>query len=655
MADAPDQPLWTPSPERVRASRMHWFMQRAAKRTGQPIDDYDALWRWSCNDPSAFWALVWEMIDAIGDRGDGPVLDDPERLPGAEWFGGARINFAEHLLRFTGDEDAIVFRGEHEAESTAISRDELRRRVAELAAALREMGVGPGDRVAGFMPNLPGTVIAMLAATSVGAIWSSCSPDFGVKGVLDRFARIEPAVLFTADGYSYGGKKFDSREKVAGILEGLADPPQVIVVPYLEPRADLSVLPGARHLADVVEPHAGAELAFERLPFDHPLYIMYSSGTTGLPKCIVQSAGGILLNQLKEHLLHVDLHEGERIFYFTTCGWMMWNWLVAALGTGATIVLFDGSPFHPDASALPRLAEAERIDVFGSSAKYFAALEKAGVTPQQSFDLSRLRSILSTGSPLAEESFDWLYRAFKSDVQVASISGGTDLNGCFVGGNPMLPVYRGEIQCRFLGMDVHAWNEDGKPVVGETGELVCTSAFPSMPIKFWGDEDGAKYQAAYFDRFDGTWCHGDFISINKRGGVHIFGRSDATLNPGGVRMGTAEIYRQVEPLEEIADCLVVGQEWDGDQRVILFVVMAEGHELSPELERRIAKLIRRECSPRHVPAKIIAVPDVPYTISMKKVELAVRDVIHGRPVKNRDALRNPEALDHFVDVAALQD
>jgi len=665
---APAEPLWTPPEARVRNSRMHAFLQRAAARAGARFEGYEDLWRWSVQDLAGFWEMAWEEIAPIADRGDGPVVDDPRLMPGATWFGGTRLSFAENLLRHRGDEPAIVFRGEHMLDSRTISRDELIAHVAAFAAGLRERGVRAGDRVVGFMPNLPETVIAMLAATSIGAIWSSCSPDFGVKGVLDRFARIEPAVLVTADGYSYNGRVFDSLEKVAGILDGLATRPRTIVVPYVAATAgggpgaggggfpDLTHVAGAEHWDDVVRPHAGAEPSYERVPFDHPLYIMYSSGTTGLPKCIVQSTGGILLNQLKEHLLHVDLGPGDRLFYFTTCGWMMWNWLVAGLGTGATIVLFDGSPFHPDASALWRLAEQEGITHFGSSAKYFAALEKAGARPGSSFDLSALRTILSTGSPLVEESFDSLYRDVKADVQVASISGGTDLNGCFVGGCPLLPVHRGEIQCRMLGMDVHAWGEDGAELgPGETGELVCTQAFPSMPVFFWGDEDGSKYRSAYFERFPGVWCHGDFISINARGGVHVHGRSDATLNPQGVRIGTAEIYRQVEPMEEIADSIVVGQDWEGDQRVVLFVVMAEGHELTPDLERRIRRAIREQCSPRHVPARIVAVADVPYTISMKKVELAVRDVIHGRPVRNRDALRNPEALDLYRDLPQLRD
>jgi acetoacetyl-CoA synthetase len=647
--------LWAPTEERARATNMHAFMEEINRRHAAGLTSYDELRAWSVEHLRDFWAAVWDFVSIEATTGYTEVVDDPRRMPGAKWFAGATLNFAANLLRHRDDHPAIVFRGETMATSRTLTHAELYAEVARLAGALRRAGVGPGDRVVGFMPNLPETIVAMLAATSLGAIWSSCSPDFGVKGVLDRFERIAPKVLFAADGYFYGGKTFDSLAKVADILDALPERPQVVVVGYADPAPDVSEVPGAVTLDAFTAGVDDTEIAFEPLPFEHPLYIMYSSGTTGLPKCIVQSAGGVLVNQLKELVLHTDLKREDNIFYFTTCGWMMWNWLVASLGAGATVTLFDGSPFHPDPSALMRLAEQERITVFGASAKYFAALEKAGVRPGAHFDLGPLRAILSTGSPLADESFDYVYREIKADLCLSSISGGTDLNGCFVGGNPMGPVHRGEIQCRCLGMDVHAYDDAGAPVIGTTGELVCTSAFPSMPISFWGDDDGSSYRGAYFERFPGVWHHGDFIEVNDRGGVRIYGRSDATLNPGGVRIGTAEIYRVVEPMDEIEDSLVIGQQWEDDVRVVLFVKLAGGHELTPALAKRIKTAVRSSCSPRHVPARIVPIGDVPYTISMKKVEIAVRDIVHGRPVKNRDALKNPEALDLYVDLPELKD
>jgi acetoacetyl-CoA synthetase len=648
-------PMWMPSDQRARSTNLYRFMQTINQRFGTSFTEYEPLWQWSVDNVADLWATLWDELDVIASQPCDRVIDDVHAMPGANWFAGAHLNFAQNLLRFRDDQAAIIFRGETMHESRTLTYRELSDAVSRLAQTLRAMGVQAGDRVAGFMPNMPETIIAMLAATSLGAIWSSCSPDFGVRGVLDRFARIQPKVLFTANGYSYGGRAFSSLDKVAEIFTELSPHPHVIVVPYTEARADISILPGAQHYEDVIEPYAPGEIQFAQLPFAHPLYIMYSSGTTGLPKCMVQSAGGVLLNQKKELVLHADLVREDRIFYFTTCGWMMWNWLVCSLSVGATVVLFDGSPFHPDASALMRLAEQEQISIFGTSAKYLAALEQAGVKPRDAFDLSALRAILSTGSPLAEESFDYVYRDVKDDVCLSSIAGGTDLNGCFVGGNPMGPVYRGEIQCRQLGMDVHAFDELGNPIVGQTGELVCAKAFPSMPIRFWGDDDGSIYRGAYFERFPGVWHHGDFIEITQHGGVRMLGRSDATLNPGGVRIGTAELYRQVEPLPEIADSLVIGQDWEGDTRVILFVKMADGAMFTDELATRIRKQIRANCTPRHVPAKIIEVADIPYTISMKKVELAVRNIVHGRPVKNRDALKNPESLDGFTNLPQLRE
>ena len=651
------QPLWTPSEQRIRHTNLYAFMQQVNAKHGTDFEDYDRLYDWSISNVRDFWAAMWGFAPIMASRGFDEIVDDPKKMPGAKWFGGAKLNFAENLLRYRDDQTAIIFRGEMMHESRRLTYAELYREVARLAEALRATGVEAGDRVVGFMPNLPETIIAMLAATSIGAIWSSCSPDFGVKGVLDRFARIKPKVLFAADGYFYGGRQFDSLEKVRGIFEQLDSHPKVVVVPYARKQAeiDTSGLPTAVHYRDFIAGAKGGEIDFAQLPFEHPLYIMYSSGTTGLPKCMVQSAGGVLINQLKELILHCDLKREDNIFYFTTCGWMMWNWLVCSLAAGATITLFDGSPFHPDAASLWRLAEQEKITIFGTSAKYLAALEQAGVKPKESFDLSPLKAILPTGSPLAEESFDYVYRDIKADVCLSSIAGGTDLNGCFVGGNPMGPVYRGEIQCRQLAMDVHAFDEDGKAVIGQTGELVCTMAFPPMPIYFWGDEDGSSYRSAYFERYPGAWHHGDFIEITQRNGVRMLGRSDATLNPGGVRIGTAELYRQVEPMEEIEDSLVVGQDWEDDVRVILFVKLAEGAALTAELEKKIKKAIRTGCSPRHVPAKIIPIADIPYIINMKKVELAVRNIIHGKPVKNRDALKNPQSLDLYADLAELKE
>jgi acetoacetyl-CoA synthetase len=640
-----DTPLWRPSRQRIADSNLTAFMVRAGRRAGRAFERYADLHAWSIADPAAFWAEVWEFTGITASRPADRVIDDPKRMPGARWFDGARLNFAENLLGPPDDRTAILFRHERMEQSGRLTRAELHGEVARTAAALRRAGVEAGDRVVGYMPNLPQTVIAMLASASLGAIWSSCSPDFGVRGVLDRFARIGPKVLITADRYAYGGQEYDCLEKVAGILRDIGAAPRVVVVPTLDDRPDLGRLPGAVSWDEFRGDGPPPPLEFAQLPFDHPLYIMFSSGTTGPPKCIVQSAGGVLINQLKEHVLHVDLTPDDVLFYFTTCGWMMWNWLAAGLGTGAAIVLYDGSPLYRGPDALWRLAEADGVTVFGTSASYIAALEKVRATPGSDFDLSRLRTILSTGSPLTDRSFDYVYRRIKADLCLASISGGTDLNGCFVGGCPVLPVYRGAIQCRCLGMDVR--DEQGRDVVGRPGELVCASAFPSMPLSFWGDEDGAAYRSAYFSRFPGVWTHGDFITINRRGGVRISGRSDATLNPGGVRIGTAEIYRQVEPLDAVADSIVIGQRRAGDTRVILFVKLAEGHTLTPDLEQAIRTAIRTNCSPRHVPAKIMAVDDIPYTLSGKKVELAVRQIVHGETVANRDALRNPEALDRI--------
>ncbi|MCF8052718.1 MAG: acetoacetate--CoA ligase [Desulfobacterales bacterium] len=646
--------LWQPTAEQIENANMTRFIRFVNQRYGKSFADYDALWQWSVEEFTDFWAAVWDFVEIIHSRGYDQVVDDPYKMPGTKWFSGAELNFAENLLRYRDEQTALVFKSEAK-DAVRISYAELHRKVAKLAGAMKAAGVVKGDRVAGFMPNMIETVVAMLSAASLGAAWSSCSPDFGHKGVLDRFGQIEPKLLFTADGYFYNGKSFDSLQRVAGILAKLPQTEKVVVVPYVNEAPDISGLGDRAVLLDDFMAGSDAEtIDFVQVPFDHPLYIMYSSGTTGKPKCMVQSQGGILINQLKEHLLHCDLKRKDTIFYFTTCGWMMWNWLVCSLGVGATAVLFDGSPFSPGPEALWKLTQDEKINLFGTSARYITALEQAGVSPGKTFDLSPLRAVLSTGSPLPVEGFEYVYREIKKDLQLASISGGTDINGCFAGGNPIGPVYAGQLQCRELGMRVKAYDENGKEVVGVPGELVCEAAAPSMPIFFWQDPDGEKYRRAYFDKFPGVWCHGDFIEITPENGVIIYGRSDATLNPGGVRIGTADIYSVVETLPEIADSLVVGQEWDNDVRVILFVKMAEGHALTGELAAGIKKVIRENTSPRHVPAKIVEIDDIPYTLNMKKVELAVRNVIHGKPVTNKDALANPGALDLYEGLEALQ-
>ncbi|RPJ13232.1 MAG: acetoacetate--CoA ligase, partial [Desulfobacteraceae bacterium] len=582
------------------------------------------------------------------------VIDDITKMPGAKWFEGSRLNFAENLLRYRDGQTALIFKGEDQ-DAIRMTYAELYDEVARLSASLKKAGVVKGDRVVGFMPNMPQSIIAMLAATSIGGVWSSCSPDFGIKGVLDRFGQIKPKVIFTANGYSFKGKRLDCLERISDILKELPSIEKVVVVPYTEADPDISRVPKAVHYRDFLSSGKGLDIKFEQLPFDHPLYIMYSSGTTGLPKCMVQCAGGILVHQLKEMLLHTDMRRSDTIFYFTTCGWMMWNWLTSALGVGATLVLFDGNPFHPEPGALWKMAQDQKISVFGTSAGYITALQNAGVKPGKTYDLANLRTILSTGSPLSMENFEYVYMDIKPDVQLASISGGTDLNGCFALGNPMGPVYSGELQCRGLAMKVEAFDENGKPVINQQGELVCTAPFPSMPIYFWDDPDGKKYYNAYFDVYPNVWRHGDFIEINDRGGVTIYGRSDATLNPGGIRIGTAEIYRQMEQFDEIEDSVVVGQDWKNDVRVILFVKMAPGYELTEAVKKKIVNTIRINASPRHVPAKILSVPDVPYTLNMKKVELAVKKVIQNKPVLNKDALRNPEALDFYAGFKELDE
>jgi acetoacetyl-CoA synthetase len=656
-------PLWAPSPERIARANLTAFL-RALRESGAPgagaLDGYASLWRWSVDRPELFWPAVWRFCGVIADPWDEVLIGADRMAPpdpelGPRWFTGARLNFAENLLRFDDERTALVAWRSRGARR--LSYVGLRREVARIAAGLREVGVGPGDRVAGFLPNIPETVIAMLATASLGAIWSSCSPDFGVKGVIDRFGQIEPKVLVVADGYKYSGKELDCLEREREIVARLPGVARVVVVPYLREAPDVSVLPGAT-LWDDFGDRAASAPTFARVPFDHPLYIMYSSGTTGLPKCMVHGAGGTLIQHLKELVLHTDLRRDDVVFYYTTCGWMMWNWLVSALAVGATVVLYDGAPLTPSRTVLWDMAEQERVTVFGTSAKYLAMAEKEGLRPRESHDLGALRAILSTGSPLAEHSFDYVYRDVKADVQLSSISGGTDIISCFALGNPIGPVRRGELQVRGLGMRVEVFDDDGRPVRGEQGELVCTAPFPSMPVAFWNDPDRAKYRAAYFERFPGVWRHGDWARLTEREGLVITGRSDATLNPGGVRIGTAEIYRQVEQIPEVLESLVVGQEVrsgsDVDTRVVLFVRMRDGHVLDHALRDRIRQSIREATSPHHVPRKIVQVADIPRTISGKITELAVRDVIHGRPVHNVDALANPQALELFRDLPELR-
>lgn len=646
-------PLWTPSPAAVEAAPMTAFMAEASKRAGIAIEDYEALHRWSIEDREGFWSLVWEYCGIVGERGE-IVLEDGDRMPGARFFPQARLNFAENLLRKTGSGDALVFRGEDKVERR-MSWDELRMLVSRLQQLFRKHGVKPGDRVAAMMPNMPETVAAMLAATSLGAIWSSCSPDFGEQGVLDRFGQIEPVIFLAPDGYWYNGKAIEVADKIANVLRKLPTVRQALVVDYLGTAEDVAAgIDRAVAFDSAVRDFEPAEPTFERLPFAHPLYILFSSGTTGIPKCIVHSAGGTLIQHLKEQQLHAGIGDGDRFFYFTTCGWMMWNWLVSGLASGASLLLYDGSPFYPDGNVIFDYAQAEGMTYFGTSAKFIDAVRKAGLEPMKTHDLSSVRVISSTGSPLSPEGFAYVYEHIKNDVHLASISGGTDIVSCFVIGIPIKPVWIGEIQGPALGMAVDVWNDEGRPVKGEKGELVCTRAFPSMPVMFWNDPSGEKYRATYFDRFDNVWCHGDFAEWTEHGGIIIHGRSDATLNPGGVRIGTAEIYNQVEQLPEIAEALCIGQDWEGDVRVVLFVRLAPGMDLDAALQKRIKDKIRTGASPRHVPAKIIAVADIPRTKSGKITELAVRDVVHGRPVKNKEALANPEALELFANLEDLR-
>ncbi|MEP9370782.1 acetoacetate--CoA ligase [Mesorhizobium sp. KR1-2] len=646
-------PLWTPSKERIAAAPLTAFMAQASRRAGREFSRYAELHAWSIEDREAFWDLFWDFCGVVGEKGD-RVLADGDRMPGAQFFPDARLNFAENLLKKTGPSDAIVFKGEDKV-TRRLSWDELYALVSKLQQLFLALGVKSGDRVAAMMPNMPETVAAMLAAASIGAVWSSCSPDFGEQGALDRFGQIEPVVFIAPDGYYYNGKEIDVAAKIAELAKKLPTVRKVLVVDYLGKAGEVAAgVAGAQALDDAMSPFAPSEVTFERLPFSHPLYILFSSGTTGIPKCIVHSAGGTLLQHVKEQRLHAGLEEGDRFFYFTTCGWMMWNWLVSGLASGATLLLYDGSPFHPNGNVLFDFADAEKMTYFGTSAKFIDSVRKADLRPIDTHDLSTVRTISSTGSPLSPEGFAFVYDGIKKDIHLASISGGTDIVSCFVLGVPTEPVWMGEIQAAGLGMAVDVWDDDGKPIRGEKGELVCTRPFTAMPIGFWNDPDGKKYHGAYFERFDNVWCHGDFAEWTAHGGIIIHGRSDATLNPGGVRIGTAEIYNQVEQMAEVAEALCIGQDWQDDVRVVLFVRLAPNVALDEDLEKRIRTKIRTGASPRHVPAKIVAVTDIPRTKSGKITELAVRDIVHGRAVKNKEALANPEALDLFRDIPTLQ-
>jgi acetoacetyl-CoA synthetase len=648
------KPLWEPGTERAERANMNRFIRFVREQTGNDdLGSYAPLYDFSIRSPKKFWPLVWEFCGIRATGNFDEILVDGDNMPGAKWFPNVRLNFAQNLLRFKDERIALIARNEwgHKRE---VSYAQLHVEVGKLAHALRAAGVTAGDRVAGFLPNIPEAVIAMLATTSLGAVWSSCSPDFGVNGVVDRFGQIAPKVLFTADAYGYGGKRFDCLGKVREVLRQIPNVAKVVVIPYSGDALKLDGITNAVTWPDFIgsDEHA---LQFEMLPFDHPLYIMYSSGTTGVPKCIVHGAGGTLIQHLKELVLHTDLKREDKIFYYTTCGWMMWNWLVSSLAAGATVVLYDGSPFHPDGNILWNLIDEVGISVFGTSAKWIAAVEKGGIKPRESHKLLTLKTILSTGSPLADESFDYVYRDVKERVMLSSISGGTDIVSCFALGNPLLPVYRGELQCRGLGLKVEILDDTGKSVHEEKGELACTAPFPCMPVYFWNDPNGEKYHNAYFSKIPNIWCHGDHALLTEHDGIVIYGRSDAVLNPSGVRIGTAEIYRQVEQLPEVLESIAVGQDWDNDVRVILFVRLRDGVTLDNALRDRIKKQIRDNTTSRHVPAKILQVTDIPHTLSGKITELAVRETIHGRPVKNTDALANPGALEYFRDRAELRD
>ncbi len=644
-------PLWSPSAARVAASPMSKFAKFSADRHGNEFADYQKLHSWSVSNPEQFWSDLWDFCEVVGEKGRA-VLINCDQMPGAQFFPEAQLNFAENLLQKSGPEAAVIFRGEDKFQSK-LSWDELRDLVSKLQQAFLASGVKKGDRIAAMVPNMPETLACMLAANSIGALWSSCSPDFGEQGVLDRFIQIEPKLFIACDGYWYNGKTIDIVAKVSAIAAKL-NAKKTIILPYLGTKDVVTATKDGIQLETYLKPFSAKPLVFERLPFDHPLYILFSSGTTGVPKCIVHGQGGILLQHLKEHRLHCGIEPSDRVFYFTTCGWMMWNWLVSALASKATLMLYDGSPFYPNGSAIFDYAAEEKFTFFGTSAKFIDAVRIEGRRPIETHDLSSVNAIASTGSPLSPENFKFVYDGIKRDVHLASVSGGTDIVACFVCAIPWQPVYSGEIQGPALGMDTQVWNDDGQPIREEKGELVCATPFPSMPIKFWNDPDGKKYHGAYFERFDNTWWHGDFAEWTATGGMVIHGRSDATLNPGGVRIGTAEIYNQVEKMSQVDEALCIGQQWNNDTRIILFVRLASGVELDAGLKQAIKDKIKKGASPRHVPAVIIPVADIPRTKSGKITELAVRDIVNGREVKNRDALANPEALSLFENLEALK-
>jgi len=657
--------LWSPGARRIQEANITRFMQLVRQERDPGIGDYASLYRFSIESPKAFWRAIWEFGGVIGSAGNRTV-ENFDRMPGAQWFPDASLNFAENLLRYRDDREALVFKSETGL-SSSLSYRQLYKQVAGVASALRAMGIEPGDRVGAYLPNLPETIIAMLATTSIGAIWSSCSPDFGINGVVDRLGQVKPKVLFCAAAYTYNGKQHDCLAKVKEIQKHIPSIQKIVVTPYVDADPDLGGLINAELLTAFTDSDA-TEIKFTRLPFDHPVYIVYSSGTTGVPKCITHGAGGTLLQHLKELMLQTDLKRSDRFFYYTTCGWMMWNWMVSGLATGATIILYEGSPFYPGPEAMFDLIDEMDISIFGTGAKAISAWQKAGIKPRETHSLASLKTILSTGSPLAPASFEYVYTEIKKDLCLSSIIGGTDIVSCFAGGCPTLPVYRGEIQCLGLGMAVEIIRDDGSIAeVNETGELCCVQSFPSMPVCFWGDEEkvragtgreaglghGSKYHAAYFEQYPNIWAHGDFACITEHGGLVVFGRSDATLNPGGVRIGTAEIYRQVESLDEVVESICIGQDWDDDVRVVLFVHLRAGMVLNEELQTRIRKVVRDNATPRHVPARIVQVSDIPRTVSGKIVELAVRNVVHNQAVKNIDALANPEALSLFKDLPEL--